>query len=313
MIALSDVQAAAVRVAGHVRRTPALRVNPASAPASIPSNLYLKLESLQVTGTFKPRGAFNRCLLESRESLRGLVTSSGGNHGIAIAHVGRELGVPVHVPLFAAVSEEKIARMRALGAHAEVVGPTFQISNARAKQMAVEQGLLYVHPFAEEAIIAGQGTVGLEILADIPDVDLVVVSVGGGGLLSGIALAIKESRPGVRLIGVEPTGADAMIRSLAADRIVTLERINTKAATLAPPATEPINLELVKRYVDEMVAVTDAEMVQAAKWLWRELAVGTELAGAATTAALLSGRILFKPGSRAVAVVCGAGSAGWTE
>lgn len=311
MISPNEAQAAAERIQGHVRRTPMLRVPASTLREPLPNELYLKLEFLQVTGSFKPRGAFNRALLEPRESLRGLVTSSGGNHGIATAYVGHKLGIPVVVPLFAAVSQEKVARMRALGAEAEIVGPTFQISNARAKQIAQERGFLYIHPFAAEEGIAGQATVGLEILADVPDVDAIVVAVGGGGLLGGVALATKERRPGIRIIGVEPTGADALTRSLAAGHLVTLDRIDTKAATLAPPATEQINLELAQRYVDDMVVVTDEEMQRAAQWLWRELAIPTELAGAASTAALLEGHVRLKPGSRVVSIVCGAGTAGF--
>ncbi|HZO22396.1 MAG TPA: pyridoxal-phosphate dependent enzyme [Steroidobacteraceae bacterium] len=317
MISLSDVEAAAARIHGHVRRTPVLRVGAARLDEalvgwSLPQELYLKLELLQVTGSFKPRGAFNRALLEPREALRGLVTSSGGNHGIAMAHVGRELGVPVAVPLFATVSPEKVARMRALGAEAEIVGPTFQVSNARAREIAGERNYLYIHPFAEGPGIAGAGTIGLEILQDVPEVDVVVIAVGGGGLLGGVSLAIKERRPQVRILGVEPTGADALTRSLEAGQLVTLDRINTKAATLAPPASEQINLELARRYVDEMVHVTDEEMQQTAQWLWQQFAIPTELAGAASTAALLTGRARVKPGSRVVSIVCGAGAAGWT-
>jgi threonine dehydratase len=339
MISLSDVESAATRIRGHVRRTPILHATSARATGatdstdsigstgstgstgsadatrsglSVPDNLSLKLELLQVTGSFKPRGAFNRALLEPRDSLRGLVTSSGGNHGIALAHVGRQLGVPVCIPLFASVAPEKMARMRQLGAQAEIVGPNFLISNARAKEIAAERGYLYIHPFAEGPGIAGQGTIGLEILEDVPEADVVVIAVGGGGLLGGVALAVKEKRPGIRVIGVEPTGADALTRSLAAGKLVTLERISTRAGTLAPPASEQINLDLAVRYVDEMVRVTDEEMQQAAQWLWQEFAIGTELAGAASTAALLTGRARVSPGSRVVSVVCGAGSAGWT-
>jgi threonine dehydratase len=270
-------------------------------------DLYLKLELLQVTGSFKPRGAFNRALTEK---LTGLVTSSGGNHGIAVAHVGRTLGVPAVIPLPASVSQEKLARMRALGAEAEVVGPTFQVSNEQALRIAADRGYLYIHPFADESVVAGQGTVGLEILEDLPNVDAVIVAVGGGGLLGGVAMTIKEQRPSVRVIGVEPSGADALTRSLDAGRLIALERIDTAAATLAPPFTGQINLELAQRYVDQMVHVSDDEMQRAARWLWDVLAVPAELGGSAATAALLSGRVALAPGSKVVSIVCGAGTAG---
>lgn len=309
MMNLSDIEGAAVRIANHIRRTPLWQVPTATLHGSLPYDLYLKLELLQVTGSFKPRGAFNRALLESK-SPHGLVTSSGGNHGIAVAYVGQSLGIPVSIPLPATVAPEKLAAMRALGAEAEVVGPTFFVSNARAKEIAAERGYLYIHPFAEPEGIAGQGTIGLEILQDLPDADVVVIAVGGGGLLGGVAAAIKQRRPKVRIVGVEPVGADALTRSLAAGQLVTLDKISTKAATLAPPMTGQLNFDLARRYVNSLVHVSDEEMESAAQWLWRNCFIGAELGGAASTAALLSGRIAIAPGEKVVSIVCGGGTAG---
>jgi threonine dehydratase len=309
MIDLDEIAGAASRIKNRVRRTPLWRVPSATLRDTCPYDLYLKLELLQVTGSFKPRGAFNRVLCEHSPP-RGLVTSSGGNHGIAVAYVGRTLGIPVAIPLPASVAPEKLAAMRALGAEAEVVGPTFFVSNAKAKEISADRGFLYLHPFAEPAGIAGQGTIGLEILEDLADVDVVVVAVGGGGLLGGVAAAIKQQRPEVEVIGVEPIGADALTRSLAAGHPVTLEKIQTKAATLAPPMTEAINLDLARRYVDAMVHVTDEEMESAAQWLWGHCFIAAELGGAASTAALLTGKIVVAPGKKIVSIVCGGGSAG---
>jgi len=307
MISLADARTAAKRISGLVRHTPLMRVPGGTIDGLLAVDLHLKLELLQVTGSFKPRGAFNRALTQK---LTGLVTSSGGNHGIAVAHVGRTLGVPAVIPLPASVSPEKLARMRALGAEAQVVGPTFQVSNEQALRIAADRGYLYIHPFADESVVAGQGTVGLEILEDLPNVDAVIVAVGGGGLLGGVAMTIKEQRPSVRVIGVEPSGADALTRSLDAGRLIALESIDTAAATLAPPFTGQINLELAQRYVDQMVHVSDDEMQRAARWLWDVLAVPAELGGSAATAALLSGRVALAPGSKVVSIVCGAGTAG---
>jgi threonine dehydratase len=309
MITIDDIRAAATRLEGRIRRTPTWHVPQTTYGGSPPFDLYLKLEYLQLTGSFKPRGAFNR-VLSAGAPLHGLVTSSGGNHGIAVAAVGRTLGLPVAIPLPATVAPEKLAAMRELGAEAEVVGPTFLVSNARAKEIAAERDYLYIHPFAEPAGIAGQGTVGLEILDQLPDVDIVVVAVGGGGLLGGVAAAIKEQRPGVTIVGVEPLGADALSRSLEAGRLVTLSKIDTRAATLAPPMTEQINLDLAQRYVNRMVRVTDEQMVQAARWLWQRFFIGAELGGAASTAALLSGLVPVVPGQKVVSIVCGGGTAG---
>jgi threonine dehydratase len=309
MISSSDIEGAAARIAPHVRRTPLWRVPNTTLSGTIPYDLYLKLELLQVTGSFKPRGAFNRVLLEPTLP-RGLVTSSGGNHGIAVAYIGKTLGLPVSIPLPATVAPEKLAAMRAFGADAEVVGPNFFVSNARAKEIAAERGYLYLHPFAEPQIVMGQGTIGLELLAELPEMDVVVVAVGGGGLLGGVAAAIKQRRPDVNIIGVEPVGADALTRSLAAGQLVTLDQISTKAATLAPPMTGQLNLDLARRYVDTLVHVTDEEMESAAQWLWRHCFISAELGGAASTAALLSGRIAIEPGQRVISIVCGGGTAG---
>jgi threonine dehydratase len=239
-----------------------------------------------------------------------LVTSSGGNHGIAVAYVGRSLGIPAAIPLPAKVAPEKLLAMRALGADAHIAGPTFFESNARAKEIAAERGFLYLHPFAEPAGIAGQGTIGLEILEDLPDADVVVVAVGGGGLLGGVAAAIKTQRPNVTVVGVEPVGADALTRSLEAGSLVTLDKITTQAATLAPPMTERINLELAQRYVNAMTHITDEEMEAAARWLWRNFFIAAELGGAASTAALLFHKVPVAPGRRVVSLVCGGGTAG---
>jgi threonine dehydratase len=309
MIDLAEIENAVARIEPHVRRTPLWRLPNAVLRDTAPYDLFLKLELLQVTGSFKPRGAFNRVLSEPAP-VRGLVTSSGGNHGIAVAHVGKTLGLPVAIPLPASVAPEKLAAMRALGAEAEVVGPTFFVSNAKAREIAVERGFLYLHPFAEPAGIAGQGTIGMEILEDLPDVDVVVIAVGGGGLLGGVAAALKQQRKGITVIGVEPVGADALTRSIAAGHPVTLEKIQTKAATLAPPMTEQINFDLARRYVDSMVHVTDEEMESAAAWLWRHCFIAAELGGAASTAALLTGRASIAPGKKVVSIVCGGGTAG---
>jgi len=309
MISLSDITGAAARIARHVRRTPLWRLPGTTLSGTVPYDLYLKLELLQVTGSFKPRGAFNRILLEASLP-RGLVTSSGGNHGIAVAYIGKTLGIPVSIPLPATVAAEKLAVMRSFGADAEVVGPNFIVSNARAKEIAAERGYLYLHPFAEPEIVMGQGTIGLELLEDLPDVDVVVIAVGGGGLLGGVAAAIKQNRPDVVIVGVEPVGADALTRSLAAGRLVTLDKIFTKAATLAPPMTGQINLDLARSYVDSLVHVTDEEMETAARWLWRHCFISAELGGAASTAALLCGRIPIKPDQKVVSIVCGGGTAG---
>ena len=189
-------------------------------------------------------------------------------------------------------------------------GEAWDDSNRAALRHAEAEGLAYIHPFADPAVIAGQGTIALEVLAEAPDLDTVIVAIGGGGLISGIAIAAKALRPGIRIIGVEPVGAPTLHDSLAAGRLVELAQLDTAAVTLAPRRSEEINLTIIRQTVERIVLVEDRDMRQAARWLWREFGVATELSGAAAVAALLAGRYRPAPGERVCAVVCGAGTDG---
>jgi threonine dehydratase len=311
MIQLADIEAAAMRIDQLVRKTPTMVLDTMSLDGDLSVNLVLKLECLQVTGSFKPRGAFNKVLTSAARPM-GLTTSSGGNHGIAVAYVGKTLGIPVEIPLPATVAPEKLELMRSLGARAEIVGPTFHVSNARAKEIADERGYMYIHPFADPDVIAGQGTCGLELSKSSPPLYAVVVAVGGGGFLGGIALALKCRQPSVRIIGVEPCGANALTRSLEAGRPIVLDKVETRAGTLAPPMTELINLELAQRYVDTMINLTDEEMLKGARWLWRNVSIAAELGGAAALAAVLAGNVKVSEDQNICCVVCGSGTAGLT-
>jgi threonine dehydratase len=273
--------------------------------------LFLKLELLQVTGSFKVRGVLNklRCLAELPA---GLVTASGGNHGMAVAYAGQLLRLPTTVYLPTGVPAAKLDKIRRWGARIESVGGVWDDSNDAALAHAAREGALYLHPFADVEVIAGQGTVGLELLADAGDVDTVLVAVGGGGLIGGVATAVKALRPSARIIGVEPTGAPTLHESLRAGRLVTLDRIETAAGSLAPRRSALTNLHLVQRHVDQIVLVTDEQMRTAARWLWFEHAIAAELSGAATIAALLAGAYRPRAGERIGAVICGAGSDGVT-
>jgi threonine dehydratase len=309
-VTLPDVEAAAARIAGHVRRTPLLAAAPLQDPPGAAS-LWLKLENLQVTGSFKARGAASRRATLSADALaRGLCTASGGNHGLAVAYAGWLSGVPSTIYLPANTSPAKVRAFERWGARVVVEGEVWDDANRAALRVAEHQGLTYVHPFADPAVIAGQGTVALEILDDLPDVDTIVVAIGGGGLASGIGVALRARRPAARVIGVEPVGAPTLHDSLAAGRLVTLDRINTAATTLAPRRSETINLTLIQETVDRVVLVDDAEMRDAARWLWRELGVGAELSSAAAVAALRAGRVSLRPGEQVCAIVCSAGTDG---
>jgi threonine dehydratase len=176
--------------------------------------------------------------------------------------------------------------------------------------VARSEGLTYIHAFADPMVIAGQGTVGLEVLEDAPETDTLVIAIGGGGLISGTAIAARALRPDIRIIGVEPEGAPTLYRSLRVGRIVELDRITTAAGTLGARATEQLNLDLVREHVAEVVLVSDDEMREAARWLWFEFGVAAELSGSAAVAALLAGRYRAQSGERVCALVCGAGTDG---
>jgi threonine dehydratase len=309
-VTLADIEAAQARIAGRVRRTPLLAAASLARPPG-DVQLFLKLENLQVTGSFKPRGATN-CLLQLDPALvaSGVITASGGNHGLAVAYAGRRAGAPAVIYLPASTPREKAEKLAALGAEVVIEGTVWDEANRAATARAERDGLAYLHPFADPRVIAGQGTVGLEILEDGPDLDHVIVAIGGGGLISGVATALKAVKPGIRVSGVEPVGAPTLKRSLEAGEPVTLPEIATAAGTLAPVRSEQINVDIIARNVDEIVLVDDDEMRDAARWLWSELGIAAELSGAAAMAALLQGRLKVAPGARVCVLVCGAGRDG---
>ena len=308
---IDEIRAAAQRIRGSVRRTPLLAAAPIKEKPELACGLRLKLEALQVTGSFKARGAINAVFALPPEQLRrGIVTASGGNHGLAVAYAGWATKVPATIFLPRSVAADKIEKLDAWGAQVVMAGEVWDDSNRAALQHAEAEGLAYIHPFADRAVIAGQGTIALEILDEAPDLDTLLVAIGGGGLISGIALAAKAVKPGIRIIGVEPVGAPTLHDSLAAGRLVELAQLDTAAVTLAPRRSEPVNLAIVREAVERIVLVDDAEMRAAARWLWRELGVATELSGAAAVAALLSGRYRPRVGEQICAVVCGAGTDG---
>ncbi len=308
---LADFEAAAQRIKDKVRRTPLVRARFTQYPAPGNVDLHLKLESLQVTGSFKARGASNAVASLSPEQAEcGVITASGGNHGIAVAYAAHAAGVPCVIYLSQNSSPHKADRVRAWGAEVVVEGAVWDDSNRAAMIRAEAEGLTYLHPFADPAVIAGQGTLGLEMLKQTADLDVLLVAIGGGGLISGIAAAAKAVRPEIRIIGIEPTGAPTLKESLAAGEVVTLPRVDTAAATLAPRRSESINLEIIRRHVEEIVLVSDAEMRAAARQLWFDFGVAAELSGAAALAALQQGRVAFGPGTKVAAIICGAGSDG---
>ena len=307
---LADIEAAAQRLAGKIRRTPTVRVDLMREPIGA-DNVWLKLECLQVTGSFKARGATNRLLTLAPEQLkRGIYAASGGNHGLATARAGQMASVPAHIYLPENASPAKIAKLKAWGARVEVIGAVWDEAHAAAVDAAKRAEAFYFHPFADEQVVAGQGTVALEILKDIETADVFIIAVGGGGLIAGMATAIRALLPNARIVGVEPEGSPTLKHSLEAGGVVTLPRVTTKVATMACARTDPMIFEIARRLVDEVVLVSDEDLERAARWLWFELGIAADLSGAASLAALMSGAIRVGPGQRVCGLVCGAGPEG---
>ena len=309
---MDEVRTAAARTCGFVRRTPLLAAVPVREQPEFARGLLLKLESLQVTGSFKARGAINAVFALPPAALaRGIVTASGGNHGLAVAYAGWAAGVPATIFLPRSVAPDKLAKFASWGARVEVSGEVWDDSNRAALRHAEAEGPAYIHPFADPEVIAGQGTIALEVLEEAPDLDALIVAIGGGGLISGVAIAARALRPDIRIIGVEPIGAPTLHDSLAAGRVVELVRLDTAAVTLAPRRSAEVNFAIIRQTVERVVLVEDRDMREAARWLWRELGVATELSGAAAVAALLGGCYRPAQGERVCAIVCGSGTDGF--
>jgi threonine dehydratase len=299
LLTLDDIRAAARRVSAIARVTPLLDV---SASAGRP--LFLKCESLQPSGAFKIRGAYNMLAqLTDEQRRRGVVTFSSGNHGQAMALAARELGAPAVVVMPTTAPQIKIDGARGFGAEVIFAGTTSTERRERAEAEARARGLTMVPPFDHEWIIAGQGTAGLEILDQQPDVAAVIVPIGGGGLAAGVSAAIKLSRPDVKVIGVEPAGAAAMKASIEAGRLVTLDRTDSVADGLLPVRPGDLTFALVRRYVDLVVTVEDQQIIDAVLWLEATAGIIVEPSGAASVAAALAGAAPVK--GPTVAIISG--------
>ncbi|WP_420408445.1 threonine ammonia-lyase [Hoeflea sp.] len=307
MIDLDDIRRAAERIAAHVRHTPTIEVTCVSEPVT-DARLFLKLENLQASGSFKARGATNKLLSLPPEAVaRGIVTASGGNHGLAVARAARLAGVQATVFVTESATAEKRDKLRLWGAKVEVLGRIWNEANVGAVAHAEATGAAYFHPFADPMVVAGQGTAALELLSAAPDLDVVLVAIGGGGLISGMAVALKSLKPSIRLIGIEPVGSPTLKASLDEGKVVRLDAVTSRVATMSCGETDPGVFELIREHVDEVVLISDEEMEKAARWLWFELGMAADLSGAAAIAALRSGKVQLKSGDRAGALICGAG------
>ncbi len=308
MITLKDVQEAARTITGKVRRTPLIEATHLKTPLHSSAQIFLKLDTLQITGAFKVRGAVNKISKLTPEQLqRGIITASGGNHGVAVAYAAHCLGAKATIYFPKTVSQNKRERVKIWGAETVVFGDDIDQALKEASAQAKSKKLTYVHPFADPHIIAGQGTLALEILEDQPDIDTIIVAIGGGGLSSGVATAAKAINPNIKIIGVEPVGAPTLYESCKAGHVIQLNQVKTDALTMAISTTSEMNFEIINRLVDDIVLISDEEMYAASKWLWSEYSVPTELSGAAAVAALLANKVSI--GKKICPIVCGSGTA----
>lgn len=304
MLTTRDFLGARERMGGHVHRTPLLSSRTLSEKTGF--DVRLKAELFQRTGSYKIRGPLNKfALLSDEEKARGVICSSAGNHAQGVALAARIHGIKAVVCMAANATPSKIEATRAYGAEVVLHGTIWDEANDKAKELVAEKGYTYVHPFDDIQLIQGQGTVGLEIHQDWPEVDVAVVPIGGGGLISGVALALKSHNPKIRVIGVESSGAPGMKNSVEAGEVVTLDRVDCIIDGLRVKRVGVKNLEIVQQYVDEIVTLPDELIFDAVVWTMQYAKVVPEGAAAAPVAALLHGLIDAPAGARVAAVLSG--------
>lgn len=302
-VTLADVERAREIVGPILHRTPLLSSRSLSERTGTVA--YLKAESLQRTGSFKPRGAvyaISRLSKEQRQ--RGIVTLSAGNAAQGIAYAAARVGAKVTVAMPESAPRTKIDATRGYGAEI-VFAPDMTGLLSLVAELQTKSGAYFLHPYDDSDMIAGHGTLALEVLEDLPDADLFVVGVSGGGLIAGIATVVAAKRPSARVVGVEPRGANAVRRALDAGKPVRLERIDTMADGLAAPIAGQIPLEIIRRHVAEVVVIDEEVIAEGVRFLAQRAKLVAEPAGAAATGALLAGKVAVRPGERVVSIVSG--------
>jgi threonine dehydratase len=266
----------------------------------------LKAEMFQRGGSYKIRGPMNKfAQLTDEQKRRGVICSSAGNHAQGVALAAARHGIKAVVVMAENATPSKIAATRAYGAEVVLHGTIWDEANEKAKQLVAEKGYTYIHPFDDEQLIVGQGTVGLEIFQDWPEVEMAIVPIGGGGLISGVATALKACNPSVKVVGVESSGAPGMTRSVREGSLVTLDRVDCIIDGLRVKRVGELNYEIVKRYVDDLVTLPDEQIFEAVVWIMSHLKVVPEGAAASPVGALLQGLVKAAPGTKVVCVLSG--------
>jgi threonine dehydratase len=299
-----DFERARKVVAPHVHHTPMLTSRSLSEATGF--DIRLKAELFQKGGAYKVRGPTNLIgQLTAEEKARGVICSSAGNHSQGVAIAARQYGVHAVVCMAENATPSKIAATEGYGAEVILHGQIWDEANEKALELVEERGLTYVHPFDDPRLIAGQGTVGLEIMEDCPDVEVIVVPIGGGGLISGVSMAAKSVNPDVRIIGVESSGAPAMQKSVEAGHLVTLDQVDCIIDGLRVKTVGSNTRSVVSRFVEKVVTLPDEQIFEAVLWLMERAKLVAEGAAAAPVGALLQGLIDAEPGTKVVAVLSG--------
>lgn len=304
LIPFDDIRAASRRIQALSPPTPLVHSEYFSR--TLGAKIYLKLELLNPTRSFKTRGAANALLtLDEAQRAHGVVTASGGNHGLGVAYVAQCLGIPARIYLPENTPDSKVTAFDAYQAEIVMFGASWAECNPLALAAAQRENMAYIHPFDDDAVMAGQGTIGLEILRARPETSLVIASIGGGGLIAGIASAIAQQSPGARVYGVETVGADSMAQSFRRGRPITLPAITSIANTLGAPSPGERQFAIVREHVADVAAVSDADAVAAMLECLEQEKLLVEPAMSCIFAALKQGAISIAPEDTVVVVVCG--------
>jgi len=299
MISRTEIQDAGRRIVGHVRRTPVMALE--DRAFGLDAKIFFKLECLQHTGSFKPRGAFN-CILSSSVPPAGVIAASGGNHGAAVAYAAQKLGHHAEIFVPAATPANKVERLRQYGAALNLIGNNYAEALAASMERATQTGAIPIHAYDDQRVLAGQGTLGMELEEQVRGLDSVLIAVGGGGLIGGVAAWYHDR---VRVISVEPERAPTLQKALAAGHVIDVETGGMASDSLGASRAGELMFPIAQKFISQALLVGDEHIVQAQKILWQTLRLVAEPGGATALAALLSGVYQPRSGERVGVVLCG--------
>ncbi|HWG39105.1 MAG TPA: threonine/serine dehydratase [Candidatus Acidoferrales bacterium] len=299
MISRTEIQDAGRRIATHIRRTPVMALE--EKAFGIDARIFFKLECLQHTGSFKPRGAFN-CILSSNIGDAGVIAASGGNHGAAVAYAAHKLGHRAEIFVPVITPKNKIDRLKMYGAAITIMGNSYSEALAASKERALETGAVAIHAYDDARVLAGQGTLSMELEEQVRSLDSVLIAIGGGGLIGGVAAWYHDR---VRVIGVEPERAPTLHNSLAAGQVVDVDTGGIAADSLGARRVGELMFPIAQKFVHQSLLVSDDQIIEAQRALWHQFRLIAEPGGATAFAALLAGVYKSHPGERVGVVMCG--------